>query len=245
MLPPWPVYSLQFNLDKKEALEDFSWFHDEMFKDMRQALEKTGLRDWLALYPSPREGFAAFSCTTTGEILSAMVNPPDSGGHVVCFFREYQYLLNNWDAWVKEHKEFAARKKYTDQQITQTKVWRIVDAIYDKEPLQSYMDENGYSGTTAEFIADITAINQDYRAEDARKRAEAERRRFQDKLGVLEHHYNHPKRWYDGPNGSFLFGHPASVSAEHIAAMELRIPGYTAHLAKICATWNADYRAHS
>jgi len=193
-------------------------------------------------YPPPREGVSGFSCSNTGQFLGAMVNPPNSGGAVVCFCREYQYLLKNWDAWVTEQKEYVARKKYKEEQINPAKLYQIKNCT--KAQLQGFMTEYEYSGTMEEFVAHIMAIDDDYKKESEREHAKCERERFEGKLGALEHHYKHPSRWYDNPSGSTLCKHPSSVSAEHIAAMELRIPGYTVHLANIIKTWQADYDAY-
>ena len=47
-----------------------------------------------------------------------------------------------------------------------------------------------------------------------------------DRMNVLEHHFEHPSRWFDSPYGSSLAGHPSKIEPKHLAEMEKRHPGY-------------------
>lgn len=229
LLPPFSVYSAAIT---KESKEDFSWHeHRKEFENVRQALDKVkGSREWL------KDFKGTFYDEEAAELLSHMDLSYHSGSSLNIVLRMYQLLLGDWDAWVLAQKTRVLQDEYKAKQIP----WGEVKNVLHWNGIEEFKAKYSLEINNEELLSQLGQINTEYKAAyDAEvKRYEDERN--EGRLNVLEHHYEHPSRWFDSANGSGLAGHPSNIEAKHIAEMEKRHPGYQEHLMGIIKRLHAQ-----
>ena len=221
LLPPFSVYSASASV--KESKEDFSWHeHRAAFENVRQALDMVkGSREWL------KDFTGSFYDEEAAELISHMDISYHSGASLCTLMRMYQFVLRDWDGWVLAQKTRTLRNQYKAKQVSWDEVKQLVR--FGKE-LATFKAKYNVEMEDNDLLSQLCLVDKEYKiAYDADcQRYEDERNK--ERLDVLEHHYQHPARWFDSANGSALAGHPSNIEAKHLAEMEKRYPGYQEHL---------------
>jgi len=220
LLPPFSVYSADASV--KESKEDFSWHEQRKeFENVRQALDKVeGSREWLKNFRG------SFHDEEAAELISHIDLSYHSGASLSIVLRMYQFVLSDWDGWVLAQKTRTLKDEYNAKQITWDEVKRVL--YYD--PISEFKAKYQLDINLKELIAQLTQIDVEYKAAYDAEMQRYEDERTKAQIGVLEHHYQYPSRWFDSTQGSSLAGHPSRIEAKHIAEMEKRHPGYQEHL---------------
>jgi hypothetical protein len=219
LLLPFSVYSAGASV--KESKEDFSWHEQRKeFENVRQALDKVeGSREWLKNFRG------SFHDEEAEELISHIDLSYHSGASLSIVLRMYQFVLRDWDGWVLAQKTRMLKDEYNAKQITWDEVKRALYEDSSEFQAKYQLDIN-----VNELLAQLTQINVEYKASYNAEVQRYEDERTKAQIGVLEHHFQHPSRWFDTPQGSALAGHPSRIEAKHLAEMEKRHPGYQEHL---------------
>jgi hypothetical protein len=77
----------------------------------------------------------------------------------------------------------------------------------------------------------LVELGEEKSKETAAQEEKSRRNEFEGRINILEHHYKHPRRWYDSNFGSALFGSIDNITEEMMTEMERRHPGYREHIA--------------
>lgn len=238
LLPIWSEYSAALNLDAKEPLETFGWMKDPTdYEDMCQALKAAEATEWLKNYPPPKDGFFPFNEPIAHKVAANLKGLPNhSGSSMMCLFRAYQDVLNNWDACVLALKTRQARATYDAEQIDYLTLTRLNKMAYLTTLHQTDEMRHVFKSEIAKFSPEGTldetlVLVQELYKEMRLERIKAEDERFNGQLEVLEFQYNNPQRWFNNS----LFGPPQNILQHHMEAMEDRHPGYRQHIAEIIA----------
>jgi hypothetical protein len=239
ILPTWAKYSAPLNLDAKEPLETFGWMKNPTdFEDMRQALKAADATEWLKNYPPPRQGFFPFNEPIAHKVAAGLKGIANhSGSSVMCLFRSYQGVLNNWDEWVLNTKTHQARAAYDAEQISFKELESLYfmgerASLYDtEEAWQTFKDAAQSECNLRKTLALVHELYIEALKYKKGKETEEMDKRFNEQLDALEFQYEHPQRWFNNS----LFGPPQNILQRHMDVMEGRHPGYTQHIADIIA----------
>ena len=244
LLPVWNVYKQGLNLDAKEPLENFDWMGDRSDKydyiTAKEALDAIpGSREYLKYYPPSKRGTFSFSDTFGGNLLSKFGSHL-SGASVVWIARMYQLILNDWDGFVLAQKTRVARDAYLEKQLVMSDLWRYSNTramlSADKMSpslLDEYREKYNISYDNTTMIQMLDALLEEKATDRLEEQQRVAREVFDGRISVLEHHYENPSRWNDGPSGSALFGSPRSITEEMFVEMEKKYPNYRAHIAAV------------
>lgn len=254
LLPVFDKYVKAFNVDKKEAPEDFSFLSTEStrvdYEMFRKALDKIpGSREYLKNYVCP-ENERTF-CDSIGNQLMMNAGDHHSGSSVRGLAWTYKQILNDWDGWVLNTKMFLAKKMYAAKQLTREDTWGYDHAVCKKNSLSKiYKDdanmlqeldnaisnavqllrEKFYLIQTDEEICELMdSLIDEFTMNSRNDVIEREMNEFDAKIELLEHHYKYPTRWDDYGSGmlkSALFGSIYGITESMYAEMERRHPGY-------------------
>jgi hypothetical protein len=239
LLPPFSVYSA--GAITKESKEDFSWHeHRKEFENVSQALDKVkGGREWL------KDFKGSFHDEEAAELLRHMDLSYHSGASLNVVLRMYQFVLRDWDGWVLAQKTRALQDEYNAKQVSWSVVksvlhWKGVFSDYSENELVTFKAKYKVEMDDDQLLSQLGQINTEYKAAYDAECQRYEDERNKERLDVLEHHYEHPSRWFDSLGGSGLAGHPSNIEAKHIAEMEKRHPGYQEHLMGIIKRLHAQ-----
>jgi len=205
----------------KEAPETFDWLprYQDTYENMREVLNKNpSFRDWLTCVKE-----VDYEAPELKGILSSL-SPSHSGTSAWGLVLDYHTILRDWDGWVHSMKKMFAREIYDNTQLSLSEVNGL---LYSLERTASA------SASAAETMKAVKAVRDSHIREGIARQKELEKKMFQDRLEVLEHHYKYPDRWTDCVQGSALCGDPSYVSEEHIHAMLDKYPDYRIHLTQV------------
>ena len=245
LLPVFARYIKTTDVEKKEAPEDFSFMPDSQEYEMfRKALDDIpGSREYLKNYVTPENSHSFNDPIGNKIMMNAGVE--HSGNSVRGLAWTYKGLLNDWDGWVLKTKTFYAKTRYEKRQHSREDTWEYDHAVSKKNALSSISTE---SITTAiqnlrtkfsltysdeEICELMDDLIHEFNLKSRNEAYEREKREFDDKIELLEHHYNFPKRWEDYGKGmlkSSLFGSIFGITQTMYAVMESRHPGYRQHI---------------
>jgi hypothetical protein len=251
LLPIFSAFKSILDCYKKEEPETFEWLPDKIRGDYdmaKEALDRIpGSREWLKAYTYNEELDILPFCNPMGEKIMVAFGSHHSGASATHLGWNYHTLLKDWDSFVLNSKEYLALEIYETQQLTFTDIKDFMNLHYNKLPLASYLTatREGLLKREVERLKDCFNIHHDYETTytmlvelgeekeemlRVQKKA-ASREEFEERIRILEHHYKYPSRWDDSEMGSSLFGSMSKITAEMMAEMERRHPGYSDHLA--------------
>jgi hypothetical protein len=237
LLPVFNKYSLGFNLDAKEPMENFSFLHNdrldyEAFRDCLDGIP--GSREYLKSYKVP-EGEHAF-CDNMGHMIMCGAGANHSGASAVSLGFQYKFLLNDWDSWVKAVKMREAKNAYTAAQLERPSTWQFAHSSTKDERASAIenLRTNFFLTYSDEEIEQmLTELIVEFDENTRMKDLKDEEERFQSRIKILEHHYKYPERWNDhgvGNLNSALFGSIYDITEKMIVAVEKKIPDYRSHI---------------
>jgi hypothetical protein len=249
LLPIYEKYVKAFDLEKKEPTEDFSFMPNDSridYEMFRRGLDKIpGSREYLKNIASGN----SFSDSIGNKI---MMNAGDhhSGASVRGLAWTYKQILNDWDGWVLNMKMFAAKKFYEKRQLTREDTWEYDHAVSKKNSLsriyghskklqelddaikvaiENLRTKYFLTYSDAEICELMDDLIHEFNLNSRKDLYERDKREFDDKIELLEHHYVYPARWDDYGSGmlkSALFGSIYGITESMYAEMERRHPGY-------------------
>jgi hypothetical protein len=256
LLPVWEVYKTTCPIKIKELPENFDWIANEEIRadyvEARDALDRIpGSRIFLKQYVCSEDSIP-FSDGIGCDILSSF-GSRHSGASAIRLGWSYKFLLNNWDAFVENTKEYYSRVEYDAKQILEGDTWSYFNAKTRYNLLSNPYQPDSQNGLKGEVDYEIEQLRQKFAIpydndkiasmlddlinEVSRERAIKSQKesedRFKAKIGILKHHYKFPCRWNDNPSGSSLFGSPHSITEEMICEMEKEYPDYRDHIYSI------------
>ena len=257
LLPIYERYVNVLDVEKKEAPEDFSFMPNDYRSDyemFRKALDSIpGSREYLKNY-SYKVNERTF-CDPIGNQLMMKAGDHHSGSSVRGLAWTYKQILNDWDGWVLTTKIYYSKKLYEKRQLTLEDTWEYDHAVSKRNSLSSIY--RGQSKNIQELDDAIQVAIQNLRKKysltysddeikelmedlihefniNSRKEMyERDKREFDEKIEILDHHYKHPTRWEDYGKGmlkSVLFGSIYGITETMYAVMETRYPGYRQHI---------------
>jgi len=244
LLPVWNIYKQELDLEAKEPVESFDWMGETSEKNnyisAKAAIDSTpGAREYIRDYPMPVRGTYSFG-DPFGRSLLCKFGDHHSGVSMVFLARMYQHLLKDWDGFVLAQKTRVARDAYLAKQLEMSDLWRYSntrtalssDRIHPSL-LNDYREKYKISYDDATMIEMFDALINEKATERLEEHKHAAREIFEQRISVLEHHYEYPSRWNDGPSGSALFGSPKNITEDMFIEMEKKYPNYRAHIAAV------------
>ena len=228
--PIWSIYKQTCGLDVKEPFDTFDWLTGQTRNDynsMRDAVNKAGGREWLMSYDGAEN---LHNIPIACRILS-MAGTHHSGSSVTSLLQNYKAALEDWDATVARWKTLQAKEEYDKKQISRDEVYNYYNSWRPGNILATICEKSGLTEDVVRPMLD--ARKKELEDEFKVSAAHAEKRRFDDQIDLLEHHYKFPHRWHDNEYGSSLFGSLNSITPAMMAVMEARYPGYKKHIADI------------
>jgi hypothetical protein len=254
LLPIYERYVNVFGVEKKETPEDFSFMHNDSqeYEMFRKALDEIpGSRDYLKNYVYKENSFS----DPIGSQLMTKAGEHHSGSSVRALAWTYKQILNDWDGWVLTKKIYYSKKLYEKRQLSREDTWEYDRAVCKKNSHSSVY--RGHSKnlqelddaiqvaienlrtkfsliyTNAEICQLMDDLINEFEINSRKEMYERDKREFDDKIELLEHHYEHPTRWEDYGKGmlkSSLFGSIYGITEPMYAVMETRHPGYRQHI---------------
>jgi hypothetical protein len=234
LLPVFSKYSTNLGLDSKskEPVEDFSFLNYERsnYETFRAGLDGIpGSREYL------KAKTGSFFDPMGKQILCA-AGDHHSGASSSGLAWSYKNLLNDWDGWVKAVKLRQAKDVYTKAQLERPSTWGIMNADTDEkraEAVQRLRAEFSLTYSDEEIVQMVSELVDEFNETSRLPILRDEEERFQMKLDLLDHHYEHPQRWDDcgvGKLKSSLFGSIYEITDEMFVAMEKKYPLYRSHI---------------
>jgi hypothetical protein len=237
LLPVFDKYK-EGSLITKEAPETFEWMKEEHRRDFemaRDALDKlSGSREYLKSYVFDEDNDGLPFGRGMGIELLGLFGNHHSGSSATRLAFSYKHALINWDKFVLENKMVYKREEYDSQQLTKDDIAELCFHDNNKEALKNRVNDIitkfdiKYDYWQAyEMLMDLVR-EKEYDEEEAR--INREKKRFEDCIGILKHHYKFPFRWFDNETGSSLFGSLDNITPKMMNAMELIYPDYREHI---------------
>jgi len=239
LLPVFSKYSLGLNLDAKEPVEDFSFITDAStrcdYETFRAGLDGIpGSREYLKGYEVPEGGHSFFD--PIGNKIMCAAGGHHSGASATGLGWSYKLLLNDWDDWVKKVKLSQAKRQYKDTQIERPSTWQFANSTSEegkKKGLDALRAEFNLTYSDEVIALMVRQLIAEFNENSRLKIIQEEEDRFNDRISVLEHHYEYPQRWNDYGESqlkSDLFGSIYGITEQMLVAMEKKHPDYRAHI---------------
>jgi hypothetical protein len=236
LLPIWKIYKQTLGLDVKEPADTFDWITGNTRDDynrMRDVVNATGGREWLMAY----DGVEKLNRIPIADTILSSCGNHHSGSSACSILMCYKWALEDWDSTVAKWKEAQAKEDYDNKQLSREEVCHYNNSKWPHSTFnhkQILADICESAGLTADLARPMMEARMLELEDECRVAVAAdEKRRFDERIDVLEHHYNFPARWNDKKHGSALFGSPRSITDEMMVVMEARYPGYKKHIDSI------------